>query len=362
MALSRQLNLPVDPPSQVETLASRLGAEWPAITDARARAQEQIDSLRSELNELIPPNTNMVVFGSLGRYEFTGESDVDWTLLIDGPADAQHMDAALSIERRLKELRVKEPGPERTFGGLTVSHDLLHKIGGEDDTNRNTTQRILLLLESVPIGGNTRAYTGVVNGVLKRYIQEDAGPLGLESPVRVPRFLLNDIARYWRTMAVDFAYKRRVRAPTGWALRSAKLRMSRKLIYVAGLLSCFSCEAELDPFRHEGPEAVLQVVNQLAHRVWQKPLDIVAGTVLLYGEPLLAPAAELFAAYDRFLALLGDPVSRNRLKDLPPEDATTDPVYAEVRELGKHFQDALTRMFFDADTPLRELTRKYGVF
>jgi hypothetical protein len=57
-----------------------------------------------------------------------------------------------------------------------------------------------------------------------------AGPRKREQAFKVPRFLLDDLARYRRALTVDFAQKRRLRDRNGWVLQTAKLRMSRKLL------------------------------------------------------------------------------------------------------------------------------------
>lgn len=215
--------------------------------DASRQTREDLESILSnKTGKYASEDTSLVVFGSLARGEWTSQSDLDWTYLIDGGANSDHLRISQEIQRHLKDAKYLDPGPTGIFGNMAFSHDIIHQIGGQHDTNRNTTQRILLLLESYPIGKRTEAYERVIRGVINRYLEEDVHPLAQDSKrYRVPRFLLNDIVRFWRTMAVDFASKQRDRAGEGWGVRNAKLRMSRKLIFASGLLVCFS--ATLDP-------------------------------------------------------------------------------------------------------------------
>lgn len=359
-----QLGLSVDPPAPVLVLRERLGAEWPYIMASREKSATMMERLRRELDQphLTPSDTTLVVFGSLARGEFTDGSDVDWTLLVDGAADPYHQGAAQRIRTRLDDMKLTAPSPGGPFGSLTFSHDLVHRIGGDDDTNQNTTQRLLLLLESAPVGRARAAYDRVVSNVLARYVEEDIVGPG-DSAYRVPRFLQNDVVRYWRTMAVDFAHKRRERGPKGWALRNAKLRLSRKLMYTAGLVSCFSCDSRFRARSRSQPwHEAQQVEEYLAGLVRTTPLDIMAGMMLDYFGELSGVARILFGVYDEFLGMLHDEDIRKHLKELPASEADTDDRYQRVRDLGKQFQEALTDIFFVRDTPLRELTIQYGVF
>ncbi len=236
--------------TSLDQLERRLGVEWLHLRRAREFAASKRIELRDALTNLDSADTSIVVSGSLARDEFTEGSDVDWTPLIDGQSDPEHYSLTRKISEVVSSIATKDVGKEGTFGTLVSSHDLVHQIGGDDDTNLNTTRRLLLLLESQVIGRED-AYRRVVRNVLNRYLLEDRG-FWRGSGYKVPRFLQNDFARYWRTMAVDFAYKLRSRSGKGWAIRNIKLRMSRKLIYVSGLLACYRCHLDYSSAQRPG--------------------------------------------------------------------------------------------------------------
>lgn len=72
----------------LKELQTKLGCEWPAITKALASAETELTELEQLL---LPPyerplaeNVSLVFCGSLARGESTSQSDLDWTLLING--------------------------------------------------------------------------------------------------------------------------------------------------------------------------------------------------------------------------------------------------------------------------------------
>jgi len=166
-------------------------------------------------------------------------------------------------------------------------------------------------------------------------------------------------------MAVDFAYKRRVRGEEGSAIRNIKLRMSRKLIYVSGLLVCFACHLELSA-QERGqlfavPDAPRRATEFFRTAFRRTPLEILCGTFLRYPH-LSQTAGHVLNAYNGFLGVLADAGSRRHLESLRPESQEGDSTYQQLRQLSHEFRDGVLELFFDAQSGLFELTKIYGVF
>ncbi len=187
-----------------------------------------------------------------------------------------------------------------------------------------------------------------MNAVLTRYLESDP------SSGKLPRFLLNDIVRFWRTIAVDFAHKQRERSGVGWGLRNAKLRLSRKLIFAAGILICFGFE------KAKAAENGRPSVDILRGLVGRTPLEVLASACL---EAKLDPAAvnEIFKSYNTFLGILDNEAKREELDSLRSEDAANSTLFKEIREISQAFQSGLTTLFFETKS-FGLLTREYGVF
>ena len=350
-------------------LADKWGLSWDNLMSARSatEAERKRVSERVESARLVTGDTGFVVFGSLARGEWTAGSDVDWALLVDGPADDAHLTSTHEIRRVLQECGYKDPGPQGLFGGLAVSHELIHRIGGNFDSNRNITQRILLLLESNSPISDDLVRARVLRVLLSRYLSDDFGyPMPPRAAARVPRFLLNDIVRYWRTMAVDFAAKRRERAGAGWGLRNFKLRLSRKMIFAAGMAACLSCQLRppkglASPAAETGTDYTSIMAEHLLSFADSTPLDTIAWLALEF-EAAPEVVRQIVDSYDAFLGIINDATKREHLDRLGPEESGNDPLFAETRTIGNRFQDGLTGLFFGTDSGLTAITQRFGVF
>jgi hypothetical protein len=205
----------------------------------------------------------------------------------------------------------------------------------------------------------------VIRNVLARYVRHDppvASKDGRFHPI--PHFLLNDVVRYWRTMASDYASKMWERGRKGWGIRNIKLRFSRKVLFAWGILAAFS--GDLFPsqplLQAKEQEAFLVLLSELIREQTDRaPLELLA-LVAAHPDVTRETVIDIFTPYDEFLATLSNPETRRRLDDVEFDDALEDDVYDRLRVLSQQFRKGIQRLFFDEHPQLRKLIRNFGVF
>jgi hypothetical protein len=128
---------------------------------------------------------------------------------------------------------------------------------------------------------------------------------------------------------------------------------------------CLSCETapseELRATRPDDPEEFYSAMTQQLLPLTSKaPLQILASAFLAYGADEAARLS--LDAYDAFLAILDDSSKRMSLRNLTPDAAANDALFAKARELAARFQEGLTSLFFETDRALTTAAQLYGVF
>jgi hypothetical protein len=332
----------VDPgspaPTPLSALAAAGGVRFAALEAARARTAERCDAARAALAGMPrDPDVAVVLLGSWGRGEVTQGSDDD-VLVVTTGALRPGLQPTVAA---LRPAFAQATGAQGTFDDVVALADLA-TIGLEADSNRVLTRRMLVLLESAPLLG-ADVHREVLRGLLEAYLG------GERRDRRPPRFLLNDVVRYWRTVAVDFEAKARSGDDGKWALRHAKLRTSRTMLFAGGLLPLLECH------HVTADDAPALLLGELL----RPPTDRIAAAFLRYDA--VDVGIRTLGAYDRFLGVLDDPERRAALERLPREAARQDPVFQECRRLGREIQQGLTALLFERE-PLRRLVRQYVVF
>jgi len=335
--MSAAAGVTLDPSGALE----RLGGELPNLLAARARTREAVAARRAALAPLErDPGASVVLFGSWGREELTRRSDDDWAVLVEGSERAGVAPDPDALAAAFDGGGRGGPGRSGVFGGRIFCDDLLSRIGLDADSNANLTRRMLLMLESKPVAGDEvhrRCWERVLDGYL-----EDA-----DRPFRPPRFFLNDLIRYWRTICVDFVGKEREDGEK-WGIRNAKLRTSRKVLFAAGLVPL------LQSHRFGRADRRAYLAAQLA----APATDRLAAAFLDCGARDAGVRA--LSAYDRWLGVLDDEARRGELEALTKEIAPASAVFRDVRRHAAELERGLLVLLFD--TELLPHVREHGIF
>lgn len=319
-------------------LAARSGEPLPHLMAARRRSLETRDAAATRLAELErQDDVSVVVMGSWGRLELTSGSDHDFVVLVGGSPRI----AVSPTPAQVGEVLDKPPSRSGAFDDVAYVDHLITRIGRRADDNDNLTRRMLLVLESMAIAGGD-AHERARRAVIETYVGTRV------SDYRPPRFLLNDLARYWRTICVDFEGKQRDSGDR-WALRAAKLRTSRKLLYASGLLPVLEC--------HDLTAAEMRI--WLAETFAAPPVDRIADAFLRH--EAYDPGVRTLTAYDRFLGRLDDEAFRDELRGLARGEESRSAAWTEARRLGRQIEEGLLALLYDRDA-LARLVRQYATF
>src|SRR5437762_5270646 len=111
----------------VQKLQGELGKDWKAIDDARKFSELAKNKLTLAIQKekLESTETSLVALGSLARKECVVGSDLDWTVLIDGQADPNHLPFTAktreTIEAVTKMMGLEKPSTRGAFGNMVFS-------------------------------------------------------------------------------------------------------------------------------------------------------------------------------------------------------------------------------------------------
>ncbi|MGD0143136.1 MAG: hypothetical protein ABSC92_08260 [Rhizomicrobium sp.] len=296
----------------------------------------KLETLRASAGSIVPSNAAVITCGSFARREASILSDIDYFVVLPGtrPATVTAPPAWLAtLDAAIKAIVPKAPADDGAFKKVDYFDDMLHNIGGNDDSNGKITRRILLLLEGEWLA-NESAFRNLRHEVLKRYIQDTI------TDHQLALFLLNDIIRYYRTVAVDYEFKTEEMSKP-WAIRNIKLIFSRKLLYASGL---FSVAMTAD-------HAYADKIGTLEKFFELPELDRM---IAICGE---APMEKVAGCYNNFLEKLESPEFRTRL-DLLSKDQSgrRDEEFRKLKNEGHHFTRHILALFentFGSVHPIR---------
>ncbi|MGV7030522.1 hypothetical protein [Methylobacterium symbioticum] len=303
-------------------------------------SNQKLSELRGSLAG-IPPSTDVVLTcGSYARREASEASDLDFFVITQTNTnfdDPETVKADLSwigsVHHALSGIVPVEPSAGGAFGDVVNRSSLLLNIGGEHDTNHNITRRMLFLLEGEALF-NADELRKVRREILERYISDQM------TDHQLALFLLNDVIRYYRTMATDYEFKTvETTKPKPWGIRNIKLVFSRKLLYASGL---FSVAMAADRTR-DGKVGLLAEYFEM---------PVIDRMEQICGKERLAG---VMASYNYFLDKFERPEIREHLKGLRREQRD-DAIFRELKNEGHHFTRELLKLFentFDSTHPIR---------
>ena len=207
----------------------------------RAETTQRVTELKDELKQAEERCTDkacVYATGSFGRGEASQHSDLDLVIVGRGAQDERaftNLDEIL-IKADLINATRKIGIPDFSGDGEYLTHytvaELVENLGlPEDDVKNTFTARLLLLLESSSLLGQS-VYRTIIQDVINAYWKDYEG----HEHDYLPAFLANDILRMWRTFCVNYE----VRTANDPPERKAKRKLKNYKLKHSRLATCYS--------------------------------------------------------------------------------------------------------------------------
>jgi predicted nucleotidyltransferase len=221
------------------------------LAERKKQSDERLDAFRERLKTVTQTsdeegNEDLCIYvtGSYGRGESDDKSDFD---LFIASSERTTIKRERQYELFAELIKINRSLTKKPFSRnadfLEIhSHvDLRGRVGlPRDDVDNTFTARMLLLLEGKLLVGRP-THTEVLEGILTKYFTDYMW----HTDDFQPRFLLNDITRYWKTLCLNYeAFRKRGSEDREDNL---KLRYSRKLTCFATVVAILAKGPGIQP-------------------------------------------------------------------------------------------------------------------
>jgi hypothetical protein len=277
---------------------------WATLQRAKEYCESLLGKVQSIADEYLtekgidPSDVCFVVVGSVGRFEAMEASDLDFTPVLRTAAAAkQFKDHDQPLRARIRDQAKVDvsKGEELTRPSELGELSDAALIGSPDDRSDALTRRTLILTEGkqagggLPLGSIRRAVMGAYSGEER-------------SRGRHVLSLCNDLARYYRTLCIEYKSKVEGREEK-WGIRNMKLRHNRKFWF----FSCVLAVIHLADANPQGNEPYIEGLLEAFDRPpYQRILDAV-------DERLRGTAGRVIEPFAWFLEFTADKGRREAL-------------------------------------------------
>ena len=283
--------------------------ELTIIEKRESYSKKRIKELSKKLSEIkeLENFEGLTIFGagSYGRLEASEYSDIDMFFLCNN-SRSQIFEPNINkirlfarIINTVEDLKFPKFSNDGEFLKLLHLDEMVKKLGGQnDDYENHFTTRMLLLLESKCLY-KREIYKESIERIVNSYFRD----YPKHKKNFKPLFIINDIARYWKTLCLNYEHKRNQRIDSSIVESDEqKVKVKQKVknfkLKISRMTTCFATIAALSCQLESITEKdVIEMVELTPRQRLQKISEFIPSSK--------SKIDELICEYEWFLEMTG---------------------------------------------------------